>query len=134
MHNNFFEVTGNIATKPGSRSLPSGTPVANVRLGQTYLYETKAGTQKHTNWFSLAFYGELAGTATKFEKGDKIHVTGTIEQREFTPRDGSTRKIYEVIVKQCRLVERPHAATSERPPAFAGSESSQEEVDAWSVL
>lgn len=133
MHNNFFEVTGNIASKPEPRSLPSGTRVANVRLGQTYLYETKAGTQKRTNWFSLSFYGELAGTAIQFEKGDKINVIGTIEQREFTPSDGSTRKIYEVIVKQCRLVERPRPDSSERGPA-AVSESSQAEVDAWSVL
>ena len=134
MRNNFFEVTGNIVSKPEARALPSGTPVANARLGQTYLYETKAGTQKHTNWFSLAFYGELARRASEFEKGDKVHVIGTIEQREFTPSDGSPRKIYEVIVKQCRLVERPRAAASGSVTATAISESSHEEVDAWSVL
>lgn len=133
MHNNFFEVTGNIASKPEPRSLPSGTRVANVRLGQTYLYETKAGTQKRTNWFSLSFYGELAGTAIQFEKGDKINVIGTIEQREFTPSDGSTRKVYEVIVKQCRLLERPRLAADERPQVTT-SESREEEFDAWSVL
>lgn len=134
MHNNFFEVTGHLASKPKSRSLPSGTPVANVRLGQTYLYETKAGTQKHTNWFSLAFYGELVRPALGFEKGDKINIVGTIEQREFMPMDGSTRKVYEVIVKQCRLLERPRPAVSEHPSAVAAPESSKEEIDAWSVL
>ena len=133
MHNNFFEVTGNLASKPESRSLPSGTRVANVRLGQTYLYETKAGTQKHTNWFSLAFYGELVGAAVGFEKGDKINVVGTIEQREFTPADGSTRKIYEVIVKQCRLVERPDAV-SRSVSTVRTTERSQDEADASSVL
>ena len=116
MHNNFIEVTGNLASKPECRSLPSGTPVATARLGQTYLYETKYGTQKHTNWFSLAFYGELARTAVKFETGDKINVVGNLEQREFTPADGSTRKIYEVIVKQCRLVERPRPIPESTSP------------------
>ena len=104
-----------------------------MRLGQTYLYETKAGTQKHTNWFSLAFYGELVGTAVRFEEGDKINVVGTIEQREFTPADGSTRKIYEVIVKQCRLVERPDAV-SRSVSTVRTTERSQDEADASSVL
>src|SRR5437870_13506100 len=107
MQANRFEITGHLASKPESRRLPSGTPVANARLGQSYLYDSKAGTQKHTNWFSLAFYGDLAAIAVRFDKGDKVHIIGTIEQRQFTPKDGSTRNIYEVVVKQCRLVGRP---------------------------
>ena len=85
MQTNRVEITGNLADRPQERSLPSGTRVANVRLAQSYVYETKDGPKRHTNWFSLAFYGEMAVTALRFEKGDKVNVIGAIEQRQFTP-------------------------------------------------
>src|ERR1019366_4754013 len=94
MQTNHFELSGYLASKPEARTLPSGTPVANTRIGQSYIYDTKEGAKKHTNWFTLAFYGELAAVAVRLEKGDNVNVVGTVQQREFTPKDGSTRKVY----------------------------------------
>src|SRR5438067_732587 len=109
MQSNRLELTGYLAAVPLSRNLPSGTPVANARLGQTYQYRTKDGTHKHTNWFNLTFYGDLSTVALTYEKGDNIHVVGTIQQRQFTPKDGSTRSIYEVVVQRCHRIARPGA-------------------------
>ena len=147
MQTNRFELTGYLATKPEGRSLPSGTRVANARLGQSYIYDTKECAKTHTNWFSLSFYGEMATTALRLEKGDKVNVVGTMQQREFTPKDGSTRKVYEVVVKHCRLVGRPRTSaqiakdtgTPEEGPIEPSDSSeapapSQEEVDAWAIL
>lgn len=38
MQRNRIELAGYISAKPEVRYLPSGTPVANARLGQTYEY------------------------------------------------------------------------------------------------
>jgi single-strand DNA-binding protein len=144
MQSNRFELTGYLAAKPEARQLPSGTPVANARLGQTYQYRTKDGANKHTNWFSLTFYGELSTVAATYEKGDNIHVIGTIQQRQFTPKDGSTRSVYEIVVQRCHRIARLGIA-QETPadPAIEHSlqtltenqpEGGQEEVDAWAVL
>src|SRR5690242_11599436 len=107
MQANHVEITGNLASRPEVRNLPSGTAVANARIGQSYSYDTKDGAKRHTNWFTLAFYGELARGAVRLEQGDELNVVGTIQQREFTPKDGSTRKVYEIVVKEYRLVGRP---------------------------
>jgi single stranded DNA-binding protein len=142
---NRIELTGYLASKPEARTLPSGTPVANVRIGQSYLYDTKEGAKRHTNWFTLAFYGEMAQIAVSLEEGDHVNVVGTVQQREFTPKDGSARKVYEVVVKKCHLVDRPHAssqienrARSEETAARNDSSpilaSTQEELDAWAIL
>src|SRR5206468_3927054 len=48
MQSNRFELTGYLGAKPQARNLASGTPVANARLGQTYPYGTKGGTDKRT--------------------------------------------------------------------------------------
>ena len=144
MQSNRFELTGYLAATPQSRALPSGTPVANARLGQTYQYRTKAGLDKHTNWFNLSFYGDLSKVALTFEKGDNIHVIGTIQQRQFTPKDGSTRSVYEVVVQKCHRIAR--LGVAQHIPADHATEQSlqtpteqtpadvQEEDDAWAVF
>jgi single stranded DNA-binding protein len=144
MQNNRIELTGHLADRAQERRLPSGTRVANARLAQSYIYDAKNGAKRHTNWFSLAFYGQMATTAAKFEKGDKVNVIGTIEQRQFTPKDGSPRMVYEVIVKECRLVARSSSSpeiveTARTVDLLAdaplnASALGMEEVDAWALL
>jgi len=102
MQRNRLEVVGYLAAKPATRFLPSGTPVANVRLGESYRYQEPDGKpQQHTNWHNLSFYGDLSRVAMTFDKGDNIFVEGTIEQRQFTPKgDGVQRIVHEVVVRK----------------------------------
>jgi single-strand DNA-binding protein len=105
MQMNRVEVAGHLAKKPEVRYLPSGLPVANVRLGQTYRFQDSSRQwQERTNWHSLSFYGDLSKVALSFDKGENIFVEGTIEQREFTPKDGSKRVVNEIIVRHCHLI------------------------------
>jgi single stranded DNA-binding protein len=91
--------------------LPSGTAVANVHLAESYTF-TDANKQKreHTNWHSLSFYGVLTDVAAPFAKGDNLFVDGTLQWREFTPTDGSKRKVAEAVVRSCHLIEKPHSS------------------------
>lgn len=105
MQMNRVEVAGHIAKKPEVRYLPSGMPVANVRLGQTYRFQDSSRQwQERTNWHNLSFYGDLSKVAVTFEKGENIFVEGTIEQREFTPNDGAKRVVNEIIVRHCHVI------------------------------
>ena len=124
MQRNRLEVVGYLAAKPALRYLPSGTPVANVRLGESYRYQDGDGKpQQHTNWHSLSFYGDLSRVAMTFEKGDNIFVEGTIEQRQFTPKgDGGQRTVHEVVVRTCHLIAAPRGATTKGAAASAPEE------------
>jgi len=105
MQMNRVEIAGHLAKRPEVRYLPSGTPVANVRLGQTYRFQDGSRQwQERTNWHSLSFYGDLSKVALTFDKGENIFVEGTIEQREFTPKDGAKRVVNEIIVRHCHLI------------------------------
>ena len=112
-----IELTGYLAAKPTLRGLPSGTKVANARMAEGYRYtDRQAKTQReHTNWHNLVFYGVLAEIAATYDKGDNVCVEGSLQTRQFTPKDGSQRTVYEVIVKSCHLVEAPR--TKQEPPA-----------------
>lgn len=115
MQKNRIEVAGYISAKPTQRFLPSGTPVANARIGESYTFRDGDGKpQKHTNWHSLSFYGDLAAVALTFDKGDNVFVEGSIEQRQFTPKkDGVQRTVQEVIVRACHIIAPPRGAGSQ---------------------
>lgn len=134
MQKNRIEVTGWLASQPQIRYLPSSTPVATVRLGESYPYVSQGKAEQHTNWHSLCFYGDLAHLAKTFDKGDHLFVEGTMEQRQFTPADGSKRMVWELIVHGCHLIAepRPRATATAAPaePIAAGDGQNQGE---WPV-
>jgi single-strand DNA-binding protein len=115
MQKNHNELAGYLAARPELRFLPSGTEVANVRMGETYRFVGQDGKpQTHTNWHNLVFYNEIAEVAMTYEQGENIWVEGTMQQRKFTPADGSTRTVHEIHVKSCHIVA---AARIEREAA-----------------
>jgi single-strand DNA-binding protein len=142
MQRNRLEVAGYLTAKPAVRYLPSGTPVANVRLGESYRYQDADGKpQQHTNWHTLSFYGDLSRVAMTFDKGDNIFVEGTIEQRQFTPKgDGVQRTVHEVVVRSCHLVALPRgsaakgtAAAVPEEPAVPDFQKGAIDHDGWPV-
>lgn len=105
MQKNRIEVAGYITHPPELRYLPTGTKVANARMGETYRYTGKDGQQiSHTNWHSLTFYDELADAALACEKGDNLFVEGSLQQRQFTPADGVKRTVHEIVVRSFHII------------------------------
>lgn len=105
MQKNRIEVAGYLAAKPDLRYLPSGTKVANSRLGETYRFKANDGSvQSHTNWHSLVFYDRLADVALTYEQGENVYIEGSMQQRKFSPADGSTRTVHEIHVRSCHLI------------------------------
>jgi len=105
MQMNRVVIAGYVSKTPEVRRLPSGTAVANVRVGESVRYAAGGETPELTNWHSLSFYGKLASVAQALKKGDNIYVDGRIEQRQFIARDGSKpRTVYEIVVSQCHVI------------------------------
>src|SRR3954467_15155411 len=111
MQKNRIELAGYLAAKPEVRYLPSGTPVANVRLAEGYRFKDRSDQiQEHTNWHSVVFYGELSDVASTFEKGENIFVEGSLQTRKFTPRDGSQRTVFEIVARSVHQIAKPRLA------------------------
>jgi single-strand DNA-binding protein len=129
MQKNRIEVAGYLAAKPEVRYLPSGTPVANARLGESYSFKDGAGQQqKHTNWHSLSFYSELSTVAATFDKGDNLFIEGSVEQRRFAPKaDGVKRTVHEIIVRSCHLIAAPRTTNGRSAAAEAAAPEMRDE-------
>jgi single-strand DNA-binding protein len=107
MQKNIIELAGYLGAKPVSRFLPSGTKVANVRLAEGYRFiDAQKTEQEHTNWHSIVCYGRLADLIEQLNKGDNVLVNGSLQIREFTPADGSKRRVYEVIARTIAKIDR----------------------------
>ena len=125
MQMNRVEIAGFIAKRPEVRYLPSGMPVANARLGQSYRFQDNSQKwHERTNWHNLSFYGDVSKVAVTFEKGDNVFVEGTIEQREFVPKDGVKRIVNEIVVRHCHVISPSRGAL----PAGNGAVQSRERV------
>ena len=138
MQKNRIELAGYLADKPQVRFMPSGTPVANVRMAEGYRYTDRNNqAQEHTNWHNLVVYGDLADIAVTYEKGENIFVEGTLQTRKFTPKDGSSRTVYEIIARSVYLIAKPRTTKEapadnapQREGAAAAPVSGVEEVEA----
>ncbi len=128
MQKNRIEVAGFLSARPAVRYLPSGTPVANARLGESYSFKDSDGQlKKHTNWHSLSFYGELSSIAAAYEKGDNLFVEGSIEQRQFAPKsDGVKRTVHEIVVRSCHLIAPSRSASLKSGAAEAAASDSED--------
>jgi single-strand DNA-binding protein len=139
MQMNRIEIAGFLAARPDVRYLASGTKVANARLGESHRYrgaDSQPVTQ--TNWHSLTFYNSLADQALTYDKGTNLFIEGTMQQRKFTPKDGSERTVHEVIVQSCHVIGNStpaSAATDNNVPAAPsnGELDHAEATDTWPI-
>jgi single-strand DNA-binding protein len=130
MQKNRFQVAGYLAAKPELRFLPSGTKVASARLGESYRFTGKdKQVETHTNWHRLTFYDDLADLAVTYEAGDHLFAEGSVQQRQFTPADGSKRTVHEVVVKSCHVIAPLHGNKHLAPEAALREEESPEIAD-----
>ena len=130
MQKNRIELAGYLADKPQVRYMPSGMPVANVRMAEGYRYTDRNNqSQEHTNWHNLVFYGDLADIAVTYEKGENIFVEGTLHTRKFTPKDGSPRTIYEIIARSVYLIAKPRTAKEAPEDNAPQMENATKEVE-----
>jgi single-strand DNA-binding protein len=110
---------GNVGADPQVKYLDQGVCVAQVRLATTERgYTLQNGTQvpERTEWHTCIFWRKQAEVVEKFvHKGDKLYIEGKLQSRDWTDRQGISRRTVEVMVENMELL-------SPKPSASAPSE------------
>ena len=128
---------GNVGADPQVKYLDQGVCVAQVRLATTERgYTLQNGTQvpDRTEWHTCIFWRKLGETVEKYvHKGDKLYVEGKIQSRDWTDRQGISRKAIEIMVDNMELLSpKPSAAQQpaqlqpETPPVVTPSQNNGE--------
>jgi single-strand DNA-binding protein len=100
MPQNSVTITGNLADDPELRFTPTGQPVArfNVAYSERYIDKT-TGEWKDgdTSYFTVIAWRELAEhVAESFIRGNRVIVTGKMQQRSWETREGDKRYSVEI--------------------------------------
>lgn len=93
-------LVGYVGGDPKTHTGKSGTDVTTFSLCTTMRWRTADGEAKEqSEWHRIVAFGNQATAAAKMvRKGDPLMVLGRVSYREYTPDDGITRKVTEIVV------------------------------------
>ena len=92
-----FTVTGNLTDAPVLRFTQAGKPVASFTVAEN----RKRGDEDVTHFFDVTARDTLAENCSEsLTKGDRVVVTGRIEQRSWTTDSGDKRSKLEVVADE----------------------------------
>ncbi|PWV70466.1 single-stranded DNA-binding protein [Halomonas sp. A11-A] len=99
---------GNLGQDPEVRFMPSGAPVANLRLAttDTWMDKQSGQRQERTEWHSLVLFNKLAEIAQQYlKKGSKVYVEGRLQTRKWQGQDGQDRYSTEIVVNDMQMLD-----------------------------
>ncbi|WP_336645648.1 single-stranded DNA-binding protein [Microbacterium sp. USHLN186] len=129
-------IAGNIGNDPTFRTMPSGVPVLNFRVGSSSGYRdrrTGEWVEGQTSWYAVSAFRDLAehGRAS-LRCGDPVIITGTLKVKEW---ENDVRKGVSVDIVADAIghdlnrgtsafVRRPKGSTASAPAAATADVSS----------
>jgi single-strand DNA-binding protein len=100
-------IIGNLGADPETRSMPSGTSVANIRVATSENWKDKqTGEQKErTEWHHVALFGKLGEIATEYlRKGSQVYIEGALRTRKWQDKEGKDRYTTEIVANDMQMI------------------------------
>ncbi|MDA3030897.1 MAG: single-stranded DNA-binding protein [Actinomycetota bacterium] len=95
---NTVTLTGNLTKDPELRYTTGGRGVASFGLAVNRRYQVNGEWQEQVSFFNVVAWADLGeNAAASLHKGNRVMVTGRLEQRSYDTREGEKRNITEVI-------------------------------------
>ena len=97
-------LAGRLATAPEVKQTQSGKAVCNFRLAVTRRFSQ--GEHPEADFFNIQVWGNTAEFIGKyFAKGGAICITGRIQNRNYTDKEGANRSVTEIVADEANFVE-----------------------------
>jgi len=98
---------GHLGADPETKSMPSGTSVANLRIATSESYKDKQTNewQERTEWHNVALFGRLAEVAGEYlRKGSQVYIEGRLRTRKWQDKQGNDRYSTEIIAADMQML------------------------------
>jgi single-strand DNA-binding protein len=114
-------LVGRLTRDPDMRTTPGGQSVVTLSLATNNFWTDKSGTkQEKTEFHNVVLWGRLAEIAGQYlTKGQECFVEGRMQTREYTAKDGTLRKITEVVGESMQLGSRAMGSSQGGAPRSA---------------
>jgi single-strand DNA-binding protein len=94
-------VTGNITRDPELRFTTSGKAVANFGVAVNRLIGKPGEERKEeVSFFDISCWDSLASNVAELSKGDRVVVTGRLQQRSWETDEGDKRSKVEIVAEE----------------------------------
>lgn len=125
--NTTITIAGNVTRSPELRFTASGLPTASfgVAVNRKLPAKADAVAAEAVTFFNVVAWQSLAeNVAESLNKGDRVLVTGRLDQRSWETPDGERRTVYELVAEEIGPSLRwvtAALARPERTPRVAGA-------------
>ena len=107
---------GRLTADPELRNTPNGISVTNFDVAVDRSYTPK-GQEKQVDFIPVQAWRQTAEFVCKyFRKGQRIALTGSLQTRSYTDRDGNKRTAYEVVAEHVFFAEFKNGGTAPVAP------------------
>ena len=102
MPTNSVTLIGNLVEDPELRFTPSGVAMAKIRIAVNRRWRDQQNEwQEETSFFGGTLWREAAENAAEsLQKGMRIIVVGTLEQRSWETQEGEKRSVVEIRIDE----------------------------------
>ncbi len=123
---------GNLGADPEVRTTGSGIRVAGFSLATSRNWTDAQGQpQERTEWHRIVAWDKLADIAEQYlHKGDRVYVEGEIQYRSYEDKDGVTRYVTEIRVRELVMLGGREAPAPEPAQESKGRRGSREPAGA----
>jgi single-strand DNA-binding protein len=109
---NSWQFTGNLGRDCETRHTPNGDPVVSFSVGVKSGY----GKNESTTWANCAMFGKRGeAVAPYLSKGQLVGVSGEVNLREWTDKDGGKRQSLDVRVNDLTLLGKKDGQANAKP-------------------
>lgn len=118
---NLIALVGRLTRDPELRTTTSGKSVASFSLAVRKRIKPTNPDDRDADFFNVEVWGQTATYVTGYlTKGSTVSVTGRMESRKYTDKEGNNREIWTVTADQVNgLDRRPDGTTPATPKAAA---------------
>jgi len=112
-------LVGHLGHGPKTAATKAGDMVCNLDLATGERYKNRSGEwQEITEWHRVVFFGKAAETISQYaQKGDRLYVEGSIRTRAYTGKDGTEKRVTEIMGREFLLLGGNKPAEQKADPA-----------------
>lgn len=102
---NTITITGRLGADPDLKYLTGGSAVLELRVAVGNRSKKGGEWTNETLWVGVKVFGARGESLVKIlSKGSRVGVTGRLEVREYTTKDGELRKVIEIAAHDLALL------------------------------
>lgn len=112
---NRVELIGNLTRDPELRFTPSGAAVCTFSIATNRTYVSDGEKKEEVDFHRLVSWNKLAELCNQLlKKGNRVFVSGRLQNRSWEAQDGQTRNITEIVIEDMILLT-PKTTTEAGP-------------------